>query len=34
MKYCKICRSAGNLEIPVNEFHLLFWHGIQNEDLE
>ncbi len=31
MKYCKICRNAGNLKMPVNDFHLLFWHGVKNE---
>ena len=29
MIYCKICKSAGNLKVPVNDFHLLFWHGIK-----
>ena len=34
MKYCKICKYAGNYNMPVNDFHLLFWHGIQKEDLK
>ena len=34
-KYCKICQYSNiNMLIPVNDFHLLFWHGIQKGDLK
>ena len=27
---CHICKQAGN-NMPLSDFHLLFWHGIKNE---
>ena len=27
---CHICKQAGN-NMPLSDFHLLFWHGIKKE---